>query len=484
MKRIISFVLCGFSLCLAFYGCKENLYAPELPKTESDPIPSAVAIADNDVAGLWSAVQNMDTYQLELTAPEDGEAVLCHYYMNAISQMPDSVMNMAYTYTLDNGIFIFTPSKEAIRLGASPIKGVHVGNNQIALYVEHTQYTNHICTVTYTHGPVPVITAVNKTMPQVGEKVRISGRNLQAVDHVYLPVADGWKEVTDITITSKLITLTIPAGEYVQGSIRCQVSAENYSVYSPAYMFATNGIMLHNFNEKGAAKPYTGTEFEYTIKDMGQLRSNVQYCSATNLPSGHSLAGSTVVSPDSMLSFFGSTPIDWPVATGSDDKKGYVRFSTGDRFAAILARYAQWDNAPITGASLCQNLAIQMDIYAVSDGEPIWKTGYISYRMNKDRNSTGDGSVANTAGWDTTSPMRFDEGWLTYTIPLSAFTMTKSLTLEQLINTLISGNLQTILTVMNYNLNVEHPATAVTDFQMSVANIRLVPINTPAKTEE
>ena len=71
-----------------------------------------------------------------------------------------------------------------------------------------------------------------------------------------------------------------------------------------------------------------------------------------------------------------------------------------------------------------------------------------------------------------------------YSIPLSAFTMTKTQTLGQLINTLISGNLQTILTVMNYKLDADHPVQALTSFQLSIANLRLVPINTPANTEE
>ncbi len=483
MKKI-TFVLCTLSLCTFFSACTENLNAPELPQTESDPVPAAVSIAADDVAGLWTAVDSMHTYRLDLTSPEDGEAVLSHLFLNATSLMEDSVMNLAYTFTLADGIFTFTPSTAAVRKGASPLKGVHLGDKQIALFVTNGDYTNRICTLSYTRGPVPVITSVNKTMPQAGETVRITGRNLQAVDHLYLPVADGWKEVASPAITSKQITFTVPAGDYVQGSIRCQVSADKLSVYSPAYMFAKQGVMMHSFNEYGAAKPYTGTEFEYSISDLGQIRSNVQYCAAANLPAGHSLAGSSVLSPDSMLSFFGATPVEWPVASGSDDKKGYVRFSTGDRLAAVLARYAQSADAPFTAATACEDLAIQMDIYALSNGEPEWRTGYISYRMNKDRNSTGDGSVANTAGWEANAPMRFDEGWQTYTIPLSAFTMTKTLTLGQLINTLLSGNLQTILTVMNYKLDDDHPAEALNSFQLSIANLRLVPINTPANTGE
>ncbi len=467
-------------------GCSERLHAPELPAVESDPIPAAITIDADEVAGVWTAVQGNDTYQLELTAPADGEAVLNHFFVSAVSQMPDSVTNLSYSYTLTDGVFVFTPSTAAARQGASPIRGIYLGNRQIALFVEHAEYTNQICTLTYAHGPVPVITNVSKTRPLAGETVRISGRNLQSVDHVYLPVADGWKEVPQPEIGSQLISFVVPAGEYIQGSVRCQASTEKVSVYSPAYMFATSGVMMHSFNEWGTSKSdhYAGTEFEFTINDLGQLRSNVQYCSAANLPAGHSLSGSSVQSPDSMLSFFGAAPIDWPVASGSDDKKGYVRFSTGDRLAAALTRYEQMNNAPVIAATVCDNLAIQMDLYAVTDGKAEWSTGYISYRLNKDRNGTGDGSVANVAGWEQGQPMSFADGWQTYTIPLSAFSMTKSQTLRQLINTLIDGNLQTILTVMNFTLDADHPAQAVNAFQMSVANIRLVPINTPANTAE
>lgn len=490
MKQTISNrLLAGLTAILAvfsFTGCKENLNAPELPETSSDPVPQAVTIAEEDVAGLWTATDSLNTYRLELTAPEDGEAVLSHLFVNATSRMPDSIMNMAYTFTLSEGVFTFTPSAAALRQGASPIIGIHLGNKQLALFVNHTQYTNRICVLTYAQGPVPVITSVNKTMPLPGETVRIYGRNMQAIDHVYLPVADGWKEVPAPVITSKQITLVVPAGDYVQGSIRFYVSADRRNVYSPAYMFAKDGIMMHNFNEWGTAKAdhYAGTEFEFTINDLGQLRSNVNYLASANLPAGHSLAGSSVLSPDSMLSFFGISPISWSVATGSDDKKGYLRFSTGDRLAAALARYQQATQPLVKGQMPCDELAIQMDIYAVMDGQPQWNTGYLSYRMNKDRNSTGDGSVANTAGWGQDAPMRFEEGWMTYTIPLTQFAMTKSLTLDQLISNLISGNLQTILTVMNYQLDSDHPAHEVSDFQFSVANIRLVPLATPNSTIE
>lgn len=486
MKNPIVYALCSLLSASFLWSCKENLNAPVLPPAESDPVPAAVAINADDVAGMWSVSDSMHTYRLEMTTPEDAEAVLSHIFVSATSRMTDSVMNLAYTYTLDNGVFAFTPTAAAVRMGASPLKGVHLGNKEIALFVTNGDYTNCICTVRYTRGPMPVIIAVSKTMPQAGELVRVSGRNLQAVDQVFLPVEGGWKEVTNPTITSKQISFIVPEGGYVQGSVRCRVSADSLSVYSPAYMFATAGIMLHSFNEWGTTKAdrYAGSEFEYTINDMGQLRSNVQYCSAANLPAGHSLAASSTLSPDSMLSFFGATPIDWPAVSGSDDKKGYLRFSTGDRLRAALARYGALSDSPVKTTTPCSDLALQMDLYVVTNGEPEWNTGYISYRMNKDRNSTGDGSVANTAGWEQESPMRFDDGWQTYTIPLSAFSMTSGQTIEALARTLIDGNLQTILTVMNYGLDEDHPARSVSGFQMSVANIRLVPAYTPNTTKE
>ena len=465
-------------LCALLVGCKEDIYAPELPQPQSATLPTPVSLDAERIIGVWNTAEQTNRYTVEFTSVEDGDAILSHTFVNAATTMVDSVVGLNYTYTLSDGVITMTPSAEAALVGAAPITAIHIGNNQLELFATNAGYTNRICTLHRTSGPKPVITAVNKTLPQAGETVIVTGRNLLYVDKVFLPVADGWKEATAVQVTSKTVQFVVPAADYVQGAIRLDVTEDNTSVFSPAYMFATKGIFMHTFNEYGTTKAdhYAGTEFEYTINDMGQLRSNANYLAAANLPDGHSLKGSSVLSPDSMLSFFGKTPVDWQVASGADDKKGYVRFSTGDRLQTVLARYAGDADAPFNAQTKCADLAIQMDLYVVQNGQPQWQTGYLSYRLNKNNSATGSASVANLAFWSAEQPMDFSSGWQTVTVPLSAFSMTNNLSLEAFINTLLTGNLQTIFTFMNYELDALHPATAVTDCQFSIANLRLVPI--------
>ena len=223
-------------------------------------------------------------------------------------------------------------------------------------------------------------------------------------------------------------------------------------------------------------------EFEYTIKDMGELKSNVANFASNDLPDGHSLLQTQgVLHPDSLLSFYGGTPIEWPVVTGTDKKIGFLRFSSGDRFEYVLNNCKEL----FTERTPCSQLAIQMDIYVMSDDKPEWSTGYLSWRLNKDQSALDGSMTANVAGWEKGAPMSFAEGWRTFTIPLSKFTATQTgaySTLGGLIAQLKGSNLQTILTIVNYPLDGLHPATALSSFQFNVANIRLVPYNTPANT--
>ena len=463
-------------MLVALNGCKENLYAPELPAVVSDSIPAGQEIDTELLAGRWLSEDSNNLYELELTAPEAGIAILNHFFISSNSEMPDSVVDMAYSYTYDAGVLLLSPTTTSLQSGTRPITAVHVGDKRLALYVQHDNYTNLITTVTRRSGARPVLTGVNRTLPQVGDKVTVYGRNLTDITSIYLPVEDGELEITDFIGTSTSLTFMLPAADYRQGAIRCLESASGMTASTPAYMFAYDGVMMHSFNEYGTTKAdhYAGTDFEYSINDMGSLRENAPYITSADLPETHSLYGSTFSNPDTLLSFFGESPISWPIASGTDSKKGYLRFSTGDRLQAVLSRYEAAGSNLLRATTLCSKLAIQMDIYVVTDGAPVWKTGYISYRINKDQHESKR-VVANMAGWNSETPMDFTDGWQTFTIPLSTFDMTAGLTLQQLITTILNGNLQTILTVINYNLDELHPATAVEGFQFSIANIRLVP---------
>lgn len=487
--KVIKSILLPLATCvLLLASCSKDIEAPELDPVQNDTMAQGVSLPATTLFGIWegqtvaggTTFSNTyeQSYRIEFQSVEDGEALYSHWYADARTNDTDSVCNVAYAYTFDGSSASLTPATK----GLSTMKAVHTGDNRMELYVVQDGIVNRVCTLTRTSDPEPAITGVDRTLPKVGEKVTISGRNLQFVDHVFLPTADGEMEITDFTSSSRQIQFELPAGNYAAGAIRCQASGAHLSTFSPAYMFCYDCIYLHNFNNWGTKAPFKGTEFEYTIQTGNTTpRDNVSYLKSTLLPEGHSClsAGANVIHPDSLLSFFGDVPQAWPIDATTDPKKGYLRFSSGDRFQYVLDNC----NGILTADTKCTDAAIQMDIYVYSDGKPEWNTGYLSYRLNKDYSSITHEMAANVAMWSIGAPMSFADGWYTITIPLTTFKVTKNSgyeTIGGLISALKRGNLQTILKLVNYQLDESHPVQALSSFQFNMADVRLVPYKAPA----
>lgn len=492
MKKLTLYITLFVAMLLPT-ACSQDLDSPVLSEAESLALPNATAMDSTVIFGIWSSTTSYgntnnnyfeQSYKISFQDLSDGEAVFSHWFTDASSEMKDSVIDYEYTYTFDGKHLTLCPKAAYALLGADTIKGVSIGNNRILLYTDNQNRIDSICTINRIGDPVPSITIVDRTLPSVGDTVTIYGRNLQFVDHVYLPTTSGEKEMTDTIRGSKQIKVIIPKADYAPGSVRCQSTTAHESCYSPAYMFRNDCIFFHNFISNGFTSPYTGSEFEFSIKSMGTLKSSVSNISSSNLPAGHSLQGiSNISNPDSLLSMFGDKPISWPIATGTDNKKGYLRFSSGDRFQHVLDSCS----GGLSSSTLCSNAAIQMDIYVYSNGQPVWNSGYLSYRLNKDVSSLSNSMTANVASWSEGAYTSFAHGWYTFTIPLSDFTITNNSstsTLGGLISLLKSSNLQTIMTVVNYTLDDLHPAKSLDSFQFNIANIRLVPYGTPANTKE
>lgn len=494
-NKLFSYIACGM-MVFAISSCSEDLDSPVLPQPSAFVLPEAQSLDADVLFGVWGktlACGNTNSnyftqsYEIAFQNVEDAEAVFSHYYTDATTEIANSNVDYEYTYEFDGKKLRMLPKPAYAILGADTIQGVSVGNNRILLYTEKGTRIDSICTLERISDPAPSVTSVDRTLPMAGERVIITGRNLQFVDHVYLPTVSGEKEITSYEKDSKQISFVLPEGDYAPGSIRCQSTSAHLSCYSPAYMFRNDCVFFHTFSTEDKKAPYTGTEFEYTIKSMGTLMSGASNLTSDNLPAGHSLlaADENVKNPNALLSFFGKAPLDtWPVASKTDDKKGYLRFSSADRFQYVLSHNVLQDMKANTP---CGQLALQMDIYVSTDGEPVWNTGYVSYRLNKDQSSLTSSMLANVALWSEDSPVSFADGWKTFTIPLADFAVTKSSatsTLGGLIASLKSSNLQTILTLVNYPLDELHPAKEVKKFQFNIANIRLVPYATPANLKE
>ncbi|WP_418210351.1 glycan-binding surface protein [Bacteroides zhangwenhongii] len=490
MKAICKLLYLLVAFLPIFVSCSDELDFPELSSAECIILPETQPLDANQLFGVWEAKTSYGTtnsnyfeesYKVEFQRTEDAGAVYSHWFTDADSGIRDSVCNMEYTYEFDGATVVLTPSQVAAAAGASVITGIHTGNNRMLLIRDINGRKDSICTLVRTNNPYPSITNVDRTLPQTGEVITVTGYNLQLVDKVFLLCSnDSWVEVVNFTPGSKEIKFVLPEGDYKQGSsIRFASAYAGVYCYSPAYMFCKDCVFFNNFKDNGT-KPYTGTEFEYTISEMGTLKDHLSVLASNDLPEGHSLYGKTS-QPEYMLSFFGDTPIEWPNATNTDDKKGYLRFSGADRFQHVLDNC----NGLLKANTPSNEVAIQMDIYVSSDGVPEWNTGYFSFRINKDHNKIGDQMAANIAGWTPDAPMNFADGWRTLTIPLSEFPLTKggrASTIGGLINRLKSSNTQSLFTVVNYPLDAIHPAKALRSFQFSIANIRLVPYATPVNT--
>lgn len=474
------------AVLVAVFSC-DGLNLPVLTQREDLTVPEGLPLEPSTLFGIWTARLSEGTtndswfeqsFRMEFQDTTDAEAIMSHWFTDGSSEVEDSVSNVEYTYEYRGTEVLLSPKSSYAAEGAGMIRGVYLGDDRMLLVTEHENGRDSICTLTRTGDPAPAITGVDKTLPVPGEVVTITGRNLQFVEHVFLPVAGGEIEVTEITPGSKEMKIVIPDAEFTAGSIRCQAAQE--SCLSPAYMFCHDCIFFHNFISEGYAAPYSGSEFEYSISSMGTLKSKVANFSSAALPEGHSLAAAPVCHPDSLLSFFGTVPARWEIAEGTDDKDGYLRFSTADRFQYVLDHCG----GLLTSRTPCADVAVQMDVYVVTDGVPEWNTGYLSYRLNKDQNSLTSSMLANVTMWEKGRPMSFEDGWKTLTIPLSSFAATSEnvsmSTLGGLVSSLKSGNLQTLLTLVNYPLDAMHPAREVSGFQFSIADVRLVPYRTPS----
>ena len=491
MKRIFKYIYIP-SFLLMCLACNQD-FSPNLPAFEELEYPEAKPLEADTLMGIWGGANRWgDTnqsffeqaYQIAFQSVEDGEAVVSHWFTDAMTECRDSIMNMEYTYTFDGSSICLTPKSIEAANGARQLYAIHYGDNMLKLYVQTTTHIDSVCSLTRIGAPTPSITSVDKTLPQVGETIVISGRNLQFVDHVFLPTSGGEMEIKDFVPGSKEIRLTLPDADYAPGSIRCYSSSARQSCFTPAYMFRYDCVFLKNFSTAGTKAPYLGTEFEYSISSMGTIQSNAKNLSGSSLPAGHCLElfQNDFYQPDSLLTFFNNTPAALPLATGTDDKKGYIRLSSGDSFKRVLEQCV----GDLDVATPAADAALQMDIFVYSDGLPEWKTGYLSWRFNKDTHSLTSSMVANVAMWDKETVCSFETGWKTFTIPLLSFPQASKSgfdTLGSITQTLLKSNLQTIVTFVNYTLDASHPAQALEKFQFNIANVRLVPYKTPENVE-
>lgn len=486
MKTHKIHAVAGLIAALILASCGDNTYRPELPEQQGVDMVQGISLDPDVLFGVWKGSVSVGSdnsnhfeqrYKIEFLSVEDGEAILTHTYSDATTNIGMTNPEVGYMYSFDGSRIVLSPKANAAANGATEITGVYIGNNRMVLYASSGNLLDSICVITRTGDPEPMVADVDRSLPHPGERVTISGRNLQFVDHLWLPTASGETELKEFNATSREIQFIMPEMDVVGGFIRCESEGAHMSSYTPA-MFCSNCIFFHDFSSDDGLKPdYAGTEFENTIGITQSLTENVSVIDSENLPEGHSLtfANASVINPNKFISLFAQTPRPWSVDT-SLDPAGYLRFSFGD----CINRVIENSNGLLTKNTKCEVAAIEMDVYVYSNGQPIWNTGFLSFRLNKDAQKTLNQQwFAQTAMWDSTTPVSFSDGWKTFRIPMSEFRITSQdqySTLGGLANYLLTNKIQSLVKVINYQLDSLHPAQALDSFQMNIADIRLVPL--------
>jgi len=302
---------------------------------------------------------------------------------------------------------------------------------------------------------MPNITNVSYTMPNVGDNIYIEGSYLSETTEIYFP--GDIKALNFQVVNSNQINVTVPAGAgNVSGAIRIVCNGDD--VYSPSYMFYKKGIFLKTFTE----------DVMVSGGNNGiKIYSNpVEIATTTGLNSN----------PEYMLAI-PATKQDISVAGSNNISANFFKFFAYKGFNSVINA----SDGEIAGSTLTENLAIQFDLYM---NQP-WISGAIPLRMNKNNNGTNKAYVYNITPWqvlenNNIKPFNFASGWRSITVKFTDFPTLALGTLDDYINTITANNYEALIAFSNFDQNQDgHTARPITNFQMYIANIRLVPITKP-----
>lgn len=309
---------------------------------------------------------------------------------------------------------------------------------------------------------MPGINSVSYTLPKPGEKIYLDGLYLDATTEIFFPGSSGEVKATDFTIINdKRIQVTVPTGVgSVSGAIRIIADGDTY--YSPAYMFYTQGIFLKTFTETDVMVPSaTSPAMSYTYSNAKVYSDPTQIAALTGLTNN----------PDNIVAI-PEIAKNIATTTSTSISSNFFKFYAYKGFNKIIANTV----SGITKASKLENLAIQFDVYMKNP----WNSGVVVFKMNKNNSGKNAQYIFNAAPWTTSTPYTFENGWRTITIKFSDFPSLALGTLESYINTITTSNYEAMIAFANVDMNADgHTPQALTNFQMFIANVRIVPITKP-----
>ncbi|WP_154031029.1 glycan-binding surface protein [Bacteroides ovatus] len=308
---------------------------------------------------------------------------------------------------------------------------------------------------------MPGITGVSHTLPVPGETIYLIGNNLNNITEVYFPAVGGEIQAVDFRqIDTKKISVVVPAGVGdVSGSIRI-VSSEGDSFYSPDYMFYRKGIFLSTFSEE-ERKDERVTGDALSQPNMKMFTKESPSISAADNSDN----------PENFVAF-PAEPANVPAADSKDTSVGFCKFSLRKGLEAAIAN----SEGDFTLDTKLSRLALQVDVYMSIP----WTSGLVSLRLDKNKSGADSAESKSLALWSTGVPYDFAGNWSTITISFADFNGMKAQILGELIASLNKTN-YSLLGFFNFDLNGDHPASAMSGFQINMANMRLVPCVVPGE---
>lgn len=313
-------------------------------------------------------------------------------------------------------------------------------------------------------GFVPSVTEISYTMPKPGNVIRLTGVNLYDRAKIFFPSSTGEKEGTIQSVSSDATSMEVLVPEGVgdkAGYIRIESEGANVEVKG-IVMFYKQGVFLQEFTDE---------ELKLGNPSGSPIVSNKF---ALYNPDNRPVNDVNPVNPDYFIYFKNSS-----IPVSSSNHGAYLRFSTRSQLEKLLEK----TELEVTKETLVKDIAMQVDVYMPE----LWTSGMLGWRVNKDGGGLNGSRTINMAPWRVNEPFDFNGEWHTFTYKFTDFSLEADEAETMTLGVWLSKyaiNYTTLFTFANGNFMYKSGQTAdpqwncvpITDFEMGLANMRLVPL--------
>lgn len=306
----------------------------------------------------------------------------------------------------------------------------------------------------------PTISGVSNKMPVPGGYFYIEGKYLERkyIDYIRLGEVElAYEEV--IGKEGTMLKVYVPADAVCNHGCQLTIISEDLEIVAEQYMCYGEGLFLRTFSK----------DEQGDVEGGGPMLSSIYHTTEGQLPVS---IGTDLPCPEYILSL-GNGTTTLPYQT-SESNFTIFRFNGANCIKRVI------DNSGLAMTPL-EDLSIQMEVYM---SQP-WKSGFLAWRFNKNNSTKKNNSrTYNIIPWTNDEPFVFEDyGWRTITIPFTSFPgmiTTSIVTLEDLYGALYVSQWGTrvgMLSVFNYNVEGDNRIyQAMDNFQLNIANIRIVPM--------